>query len=116
MRQQRDEIMTTALKIGPVDHGRLLTWEEFATSDWEEGFQYELVDGRLYVSPLPDAPQGLVEHWLFTKLFTYSARHPEVLNFVYNKARVFVPNRPRITSLEPDVTCYSDFPLDLPLG
>src|SRR5262245_36714821 len=105
--------MTTALKIGPTDHGRILTWEEFATSEWEEGYQYEIIDGRLYVSPLQIAPQGVVEQWLFAKLLLYSLNRPDVLNFVYNKARVFVPNRPRITTLEPDVTGYDDFPLDL---
>jgi Uma2 family endonuclease len=93
-----------------------LSWEEFAAAEWAEGFQYELVDGRLYVTPAPDAPQGLADYWLHAKMFAYSARHPQVLNFVYNKARVFVPNRPGVTSLEPDVACYHDFPLDLPWG
>jgi Uma2 family endonuclease len=106
----------TALKIGQVDHGRILTWEEFATSEWEDGYRYELIDGRLYVSPVPNAPQGLAEHWLFTKVSHYSLLHPEILNFVHFRARVFVPNRPRVTSLEPDVTAYEDFPLDLPFG
>jgi Uma2 family endonuclease len=108
--------MTTALKLGPADHGRLLTWDEYITSEYDGGFQYELVDGRLYVSPLPDMPQGVIELWLFAKLFTYSGLHPEVINLVSTKSRVFIPARPRVTALEPDVTCYSDFPLDRPLS
>jgi Uma2 family endonuclease len=108
--------MTTALKMGPADHGRLMDWEEYITSEWESGYQYELVDGRLYVSPMPEAPQGVIEFWLFYKLIAYAIQRPEVINFVYNKTRVFIPNRPRITSLEPDVSCYSDFPHDRPLG
>src|SRR5205807_2346510 len=64
----RGEAMATVLKIGPIDHGRPMTLEEFHASDGEEGYQYELIDGRLYVTPDANAPQGLVEKWLFTKL------------------------------------------------
>jgi Uma2 family endonuclease len=108
--------MTTALKLGSADHGRPITYEEFATAEWERGFRYELVDGELYVTPQPDPPQNVVETWLFLKLAFFSSLQPTVLNFVSSKARVFVPNQPGATSLEPDVACYNDFPLDLPLG
>jgi Uma2 family endonuclease len=108
--------MTTALRIGPADHGRLLTWDEFAHSEWESGFQYELVDGRLYVSPVPDMPQDVVQGWLYLHLALYAKQHPELLSYVSSKARVFIPNRPRITALEPDVAGYDDVPADLPLG
>jgi Uma2 family endonuclease len=106
--------MTTLLKIGPADHGRPLSLEEFSTSAWEEGYQYELIDGRLYVTPAADAPQGLTEHWIYHKLHRYAQAHPDVINFVYNKARVFVPDRPGVTNPEPDVAAYQDFPLTVP--
>jgi Uma2 family endonuclease len=61
-------------------------------------------------------PQGAIDFWLYARLMAYSVLHPEILNFVYYKARVFVPNRPRITSLEPDMACYNDVPRDLPLS
>ena len=106
--------MTTLLKISPADHGRPMAYEDFTTAEYEEGYQYELIDGRLYVSPRPDAPQGRVEKWIYTKLDRYSLLYPEVINFVYNKTRVFVPGRPAVTCPEPDVTAYQDYPLDLP--
>ena len=105
--------MATVLKIGPGDHGRPMGLEEFTAGDYEEGYQYELIDGRLYVSPQPDAPQGMVERWIALKLQYYSDAHPEVINFVYGKARVFVPRRPGLTTPEPDVAAYRDFPVDL---
>jgi len=104
--------MATVLKIGPADHGRPFTLEEFKAGDYEEGYQYELIDGKLYVSPVPDAPQGVVNHWIERKLERYADGHPEVINFVYTRARVFVPGRPGVTNPEPDVTAYRDFPLD----
>jgi Uma2 family endonuclease len=105
--------MATVVKIGPGDHGRPMTLDEFYAGDYEEGFQYELIDGKLYVSPEPNAPQGIVEKWLYRQVDAYSALHPEVINFVYNKTRVFVPGRPGVTCPEPDLAAYSDFPLDL---
>lgn len=106
--------MATIVKLGPTDHGRPMTLEEFYAGDYQEGYQYELIDGKLYVSPLPNLPQGRAEHWIFLKLLHYSNANPEVLNFVYGKCRVFVPGRPGTTNPEPDVTAYKDFPLDLP--
>lgn len=107
--------MATVVKIGPADHGRPLTYHDFATGAWEEGYQYELIDGKLYVAALPNLPQGRIEKWIYAKLDDYSQEHPEVVNFVYNKARVFVPDRPGVTNPEPDVAAYRDFPLDPPL-
>ncbi len=106
--------MATVLKIGPADQGRPMTLDEFMGGDYQEGYQYELIDGKLYVSPLPNPPQGLVEKWIYRQLDDYSRRQPEVINFVYNKAGVFVPGRPGVTFPEPDVSAYRDFPLHLP--
>jgi Uma2 family endonuclease len=113
MNGETEKDMTTLVKLGPTDHGRTMSLEEFQTVDYQEGYQYELIDGRLYVSPLPDLPQGRVEHWIFCKLLLYANAHPEILNFVYGKCRVFVPDRPGTTNPEPDVAAYNDFPLDL---
>ncbi len=106
--------MAIVLRIGPTDHGRPMTVEEFEKGDYEEGYQYELIDGKLYVSPKPNAPHGCVELWIFLKLVDYWRAHPEILNYVHPNARVFVPDRPGVTSPEPDVTAYRDFPIDLP--
>jgi Uma2 family endonuclease len=66
------------------------------------------------VSPEPNAPQGVVDRWIFTKLDRYSSQHPDIVNFVYYKTRVFVPGRRGITNPEPDLAAYHDFPLHLP--
>ena len=107
--------MSTALKIGPAEHGRRITLEEFQTADWVEGHHYELIDGRLYVSPAANLPENVVEEWIGTKLTLYSLKNPDVFNYVSAKAGVFVPGRKRVTCPEPDRTCYHNFPLHLPL-
>ncbi|HTU93838.1 MAG TPA: Uma2 family endonuclease [Gemmataceae bacterium] len=107
--------MSTALKrLGPADHGRPMTLEEFMAATAIEGYQYELIDGKLYVSPLPNLPENRVEDWVYFKLKLYAHYHPDVTNFVSNKARVFVPSRRRVTNPEPDVAAYRNFPLELP--
>jgi Uma2 family endonuclease len=67
------------------------------------------------VASQPNLPEGLAEKWLLKELERYAEEHPETVNFVYNKARVFVPNRVGLTVPEPDVAAYRDFPLELAL-
>jgi Uma2 family endonuclease len=106
--------MATLLALGPTDHGRTLALDEFIAGDYQEGYQYELIDGKLYVSPQPNLPYDLVETWISEKLRAYARRFARVINHVTNKARVFVPGRPNVTVPEPDVSVYRDFPLDRP--
>jgi Uma2 family endonuclease len=108
--------MPTLLHLTPHDHGRPLTLEEFEHCSGEEGYRYELIDGRLDVSPLPDLPHDDLCYWLTEKLREYSRQHAEIINRVHAPARVFVPGRRRITTPEADVAAYRDFPLHLPRG
>jgi Uma2 family endonuclease len=105
--------MGTVLKLGPADHGRPMTFDEFMAGDYVEGYHYELIDGKLYVSPQPNLPENFVELWLLFKLEQYRQQHPEVFNFVTNKARVFVPEREDVTCPEPDMAAYRNFPRHL---
>ncbi|MCI0463026.1 MAG: Uma2 family endonuclease [Gemmataceae bacterium] len=107
--------MATVMKIRPADHGRPMSLDEFEKGDYEEGFQYELIDGRLYVSPKPNAPHGEVELWIFLKLVDYWRARPEVIKRVHPNARVFVPDRPEATVPEPDIAAYRDWPRGRPI-
>jgi Uma2 family endonuclease len=108
--------METQLYLTPRDHGRPLTLEEFQGADSREGFRYELIDGKLDVSPLPDLPHDFLAGWLSRLLWAYAGNHPEVIRHVQNPARVFVPGRRRTTAPEPDVAAYREFPTDLPVA
>jgi Uma2 family endonuclease len=108
--------MGTVLKLGPADHCRPMTLDEFMAGDYAGGYQYELIDGKLYVSPEANLPQGLVEYWILIKVYRYTCARPEVINFAYNKARVFVPGRVDVTNPEPDLAAYRNFPTQRPLG
>ena len=104
--------MRTALRLGPEDHGRPLELEQFLKGDYDEGHRYELIDGRLYVSPpLTPAHDWIEKHVLYL-LHDYARQRPEIINHVTSKARVFVPRARHITAPEPGVAAYRDFPLD----
>ena len=39
--------ITTSLRIGPADHGRMMTLEEFLEAEEAEGYCFELARGSL---------------------------------------------------------------------
>jgi Uma2 family endonuclease len=107
--------MTTMLCLGRTDHGRPLTLEEFLSADYEDGCKYELIDGKLYVSPNANLPENAVQEWLSFQLKLYGRAKPTIVKFVTAGGRVFVPGRRLVTAPEPDVAAYDDFPIELPL-
>lgn len=107
--------MPIALKLGPHDHGRELTLDEFESASYDPGHKYEIIDGRLYVSPAPNVPENFVEEWLRDELKTYAKKRPDVTNYISAKSRVFVLERPRTTAPEPDIVAFRKFPRGVPL-
>jgi Uma2 family endonuclease len=108
-------VVVTALVLGPTDRGRPMTRHEFETARGQEGYYYELIDGKVYVSPAPNLPHDIILEWLLDILKDYSRAHPEILNYVSPKARAHVPGREAATSPEPDLAAYRDFPRHLPI-
>ena len=109
-----DERVVTRVHLGPADHGRRVSAGELESAEYVSGFKYELIAGRLYVSPQPNAPEGLLETWVRRALERYSDTHPEVVNYVAVKGRVFLPRTRARSEPEPDLAVYADFPLDRP--
>jgi Uma2 family endonuclease len=106
---------TIHLKLGPADHGRALSLDEYESADYEPGFKYEIIDGRLYVSPQPNPPENFLEEWVGLALRLYARANPAVINYVTAKGRVFVHARRQATVPEPDLTAYAGYPRGVPL-
>jgi Uma2 family endonuclease len=98
----------TRLKFGPSDHGRAVTEEESEIAEYAPGYNYEIIDGGLYVSPVPNLPENRLERWLRKKLDAYSEERPDVCGWVTPKGRVFVADRPGLTVPEPDIAAYRE--------
>ena len=101
----------TQLRLGPADHGRPLSLDEYESADYDPGFKYEIIDGRLYVSPAPNFAESVLETWLTRHLMIYSHAHPDVINYVAPKSRVFVHKRKKATVPEPDLAVYQGLDL-----
>jgi Uma2 family endonuclease len=95
---------TAALRIGPADHGRRMTLEEFLDADAEEGYRYELARGVLEVTYVPDEwPHGLIVCALYDAISRYRQAHPGVI-YRYgggNEYRLWLPAM--ISGRNPDV-------------
>jgi len=107
--------MKTMLHLTPQDQGRPLNLEEFQSASGQEGFRYELIHGRLQVSPLPDLPHDELRDWIKQKLREYTQQQPDVINQIKGPARVFLLEQDEVTAPQPDVAAYRDFPHHLRL-
>jgi Uma2 family endonuclease len=70
---------TVTTRIGPADHGRLMTIEEFLEAEEEPGYRYELARGVLEVSQVPNEPHGLVVYNISRIVVAYDLTHPGVI-------------------------------------
>jgi Uma2 family endonuclease len=106
--------MATVTKLGPADHGRPISYDQYLAGDYEAGYKYELINGELCVSPEANYPEDRLRRWIDSWLSRYARQHPDVINYVTASSRVFVPGRRATTCPEPDLAAYHDFPRHLP--
>lgn len=71
--------VSTPLRIGPADHGRTMTLEEFLDADVVEGYRYELGRGVLEVNQVANDPHFQVVCNLYRGAHGYDEQHPGVI-------------------------------------
>ena len=71
--------VATPLRIGPADHGRTMTLEEFREAEELDGFRYELARGVLEVSEVPNDPHGVVVCNLYRAVTLFGDQHPGLI-------------------------------------
>ena len=105
----------TRLKFGPKDHGRRVSWDNFEAADYEPGWRYEYIAGRIEVSPQANPPQDELNVWIYAALLFYWKSHERLVHYVSMKPRVFVPDVEEVTCPEPDAALYFEYPVDVPV-
>ena len=69
---------TTRIQIGPADHGRRMSLEEFLEAEEEPGYRYELARGVLEVTEVPNDAHGKIVDNLREALSVYRRAHPRL--------------------------------------
>jgi Uma2 family endonuclease len=69
----------TRLRIGPADHGRRMTLDEFREADEEPGYLYELARGVLEVSEIPGDSHGQIVHNIHEVFSLYNRDNPGLI-------------------------------------
>lgn len=69
----------TQTRIGPADHGRRMTHDEFREAEEEPGYRYELARGVLEVSEFHGDDHGQIVHNLHEVFSIYRRDHPGLI-------------------------------------
>src|SRR5262249_26363005 len=72
---------TTTRRIGPADHGRRMTLDEFIEADFEEGWLYELARGVIDVTEVPAPDHGWIVDRITTLFVLYRENHPSRIRY-----------------------------------
>lgn len=95
----------------PSDHGCCVTLREYLSAHYaEQSCVYELVDGALHVSPIPQPPHDWWARHVRDALRQYSDNHQKHLNCVSTGCEVSVPGRAGPTRIRPDLAAFRDYP------
>jgi Uma2 family endonuclease len=68
-----------ATRIGPADHGRAMTLEEFRDAEEEPGYRYELARGVLEVTEVPNDSHGQIVSNLYRMIARFDQAHPGII-------------------------------------
>ena len=100
----------TTTTIGPADHGRRMSLDEFDTAIGREGHLYELSRGVIVVMDVPNPPHGDPLDELRLQLFAYRARSPGVIHRVYAGSECKLLIEPTQSERHPDLAVYKTPP------
>jgi Uma2 family endonuclease len=101
-------LSTPTTRIGPLDHGRHMSLDEFIQADFEEGWLYELARGVLEVTEVPGPWHGRIVHRLARMFILYIELHPGLIQYRAGggECRLRLPGM--ISDRHPDQAIYLD--------
>jgi Uma2 family endonuclease len=84
---------TVKLRIGPADHGRPMSLEEFREAEEEPGYLYELARGVLEVGEVPRDEHGQILHNLHEAFSEWNRANPRKIRRIAHGSdlRVIIP-------------------------
>ncbi len=73
-------MLATNLRLGPADHGRKMSLEEYHDADFVEGYRYERRQGSLVVIEVANPPHFHQVQAIYEQLFAYKASHSGMIH------------------------------------
>jgi Uma2 family endonuclease len=97
---------TVIARIGPQDHGRRMTLDEFEFAEAQEGYLYELSRGVVTVSDVPNRKHALEVNEARRQIFDYWSRGRDAIQAVLggHECKLLVP--PLESERHPDLSIY----------
>src|SRR5262245_45205261 len=102
----------TAVKIGPQDHGRRMSLEEFEHAETQEGYVYELGRGVVTVSDVPNRRHLLQVVAPRRQLSAYDLAHPNRVQAILAGSECKILLARLESERHPDVAVYLTPPPD----
>src|SRR5687767_9904997 len=100
------EMIQVATTVGPADHGRRMTLEEFDTAVGIEGRLYELSRGVIVVTDVPNPPHARTVFALRRQLDAYCSSHLDVIYGIFGGAECKLLIQPTESERYPDLAVY----------
>ena len=102
--------LLSKIVVGPSDHGRRMTLDEFDTAEGVEGRLYELSRGEVVVTDVPSPRHGAVVFTLMQQLAGYATSKPGVVHGVFTGADCKVLIDSTQSERHPDLAVYKTPP------
>ena len=94
----------TRTRIGPADHGRTMTLDEFLDAEETPGYRYELARGVIEVSDVPNDPHADVVYRLSAEFVVHDRAHPGLIRRVSEGSGVQIVMPGLGTDRHPDLS------------
>lgn len=105
-------IQKAVSKLGPADHGRPMSLEDFDHAETQEGYLYELGRGVITVSDVLNRRHLLLVGEIRQQVSNYRAKFPERLNTIAGSGECKLLISILESERHPDVAIYLQPPID----
>jgi Uma2 family endonuclease len=113
MLQLTEEMLMSRLstQIGPTDHGRRMSLDEFDLADGREGYVYELGRGVVVVTNVPGRKHQAQVSAIRLQLSAYQLAHPDRVHIIAAGSECKVLLADAESERHPDIAVYRSPPL-----
>jgi Uma2 family endonuclease len=94
------------VRIGPEDHGRRMTLADFSRAEAAPGYLYELANGVIEVSELPDVRHAQTVHRLNRQLWVFELAHPGIIEMMGGGGEAKIEMYAAQSERHPDISIY----------